>query len=94
MTEQTIAYIGIPLVIMQDERLTHSQILLYGIIFSNSDDKGCCRMTNRDFSKLLNTSTKSVLRYLEALEKQQLITRQTVRDKDTNEVTERRIFIL
>lgn len=94
MTRQTMGFISVPLSIIQDKRLTAPQKILYGIIFSNMDDEGYCRMKNRDFSKILNVSTTSVLRYLAVLESYQLIRRKVILDDETDEVIERRIFIL
>ena len=84
----------IPMEIFEDGRLNHAQMILYGIIFSSRKEHPYCLLKNRDFARIMNTSDSSILRHLEALERYGLIERQIIRDEKTNEVIERRIYIL
>ena len=87
-------WITIPMEIAEDERLNNAQMILYGILFSNRVDPTYCNLKNRDFSEIMKTSESSVLRHLEALERCGHIERQVIRREATNEVIERRIYLL
>lgn len=87
-------WLTIPMEIVVDERLNNAQMILYGIIFSSRDESPYCTLKNRDFSKIMKTSESSILRHLDALERCGHIERQVIRRETTNEVIERRIFIL
>ncbi|WP_409334947.1 helix-turn-helix domain-containing protein [Aedoeadaptatus coxii] len=84
----------IPMKIFENDRLSHAQMILYGIIFSSREEQPYCLLKNRDFERIMNTSGSSILRHLETLEEYGLIEREVIRDEKTNEVIERRIYIL
>lgn len=87
----------IPMKIVEDVRLNSSQMILYSLIFSGReghDDGYYCQFENSYFSRIMNTSESSILRHLYVLERYGLIERKIIRDEKTNEVIERRIYIL
>lgn len=84
----------IPMEIFEDDRLNHEEMILYGIIFSNREDHPYCLLKNRDFSRIMKTSESSILIYLDVLERCGHIDRTIIRRETTNEVIERRIYIL
>lgn len=87
----------IPMEIVEDERLNNAQKILYSLIRSGRqahDDGIYCLFENSHFSRIMNTSDSSILRHLKALESYGLIERQVIRDEKTNEVIERKIFVL
>ena len=87
----------IPMENVEDERPNNAQKILYSIIRSGRqahDDGIYCLFENSHFSRIMNTSESSILRHLRALESCGLIEREVIRDKKTNEVIERRIYIL
>ena len=87
-------FLTIPMAIIEDERLNNAQMILYGLIFSYRLEQPYCTLKNRDFSEIMKTSESSVLRHLDALERCGHIERQVIRRETTNEVIERRIYIL
>lgn len=87
-------FLTIPMAIIEDERLNNAQMILYGIIFSNLEEQPYCKLKNRDLSRIMKTSESSILRHLDALERYGHIERQVIRRETTNEVIERRIYIL
>ena len=87
-------FLTIPMAIIEDERLNNAQMILYGIIFSNREEQPYCTLKNRDFSRIMKTSESSILRHLDALERCGHIERQVIRRETTNEVIERRIYLL
>lgn len=87
----------IPMEIVEDKRLNNAQKILYSLIRSGRqahDDGIYCLFENSKFSNIMNTSVSSILRHLRTLEGYGLIEREIIRDKKTNEVIERRIYIL
>lgn len=87
----------IPMKIVEDVRLNSSQKILYSLIFSGReghDDGYYCQFENSYFSRIMNISESVILRHLKALEGYGLIERQVVRDEETNEVIERKIYVL
>lgn len=94
---KTQIHLLIPMEIVEDERLNNAQKILYSLIFSGReghDDGYYCKFENSHFSRIMNTSDSSILRHLKALESYGLIERQVIRDEKTNEVIERKIFVL
>lgn len=87
----------IPMKIVEDVRVNSAQKILYSLIFSGRevhDDGYYCQFENSYFSRIMNISESSILRHLKALEDCGLIEREVIRDRKTNEVIERRIYIL
>lgn len=83
--------------IVNDQRLNRAQVILYSLINSGNHCHGdgrYCNFTNSHFSRLMEISKSSIPRHLKVLENCGLIERQVIRDEKTNEVIERRIFIL
>lgn len=87
-------WLTIPMEIVEDDRLNNAQMILYGIIFSSREQQPYCTLKNRDFSRIMKTSESSILRHLDALERCGHIERQVIRRETTNEVIERRIYLL
>lgn len=87
----------IPMKIVENVRLNSSQKILYSLIFSGReghDDGYYCQFENSYFSRIMNISESVILRHLKALESYGLIERQVIRDEETNEVIERKIYVL
>lgn len=84
----------IPMEVFEDGRLNHEQMILYGIIFSSREDYPYCLLKNRDFSRIMKTSESSILINLDVLERCGHIERRIIRRETTNEVIERRIYLL
>ena len=87
-------FLTIPMAIIEDERLNNAQMILYGIILSTLEEQPYCKLKNRDLSRIMKTSESSILIHLDALERCGHIDRTIIRRETTNEVIERRIYLL
>lgn len=87
-------FLMIPIEMVEDDRLNSAQLILYGLIYSSFIGKSYCGLKNSYFSRIMRTSESSILRHLDTLERCGYIERQVLRREATNEVIERRIFII
>ena len=82
----------IPACVRYDASLPPNAKLLYAEISSLCDDAGYCFASNEYFASNFELNAKSITRLLKALVDRQYISVDVVRDQQTNEVLERRIF--
>lgn len=81
--------------IRTDKAVIGSGKFLYSDIVNHANNEdGFCNLRNRHFSKEYNVHMDTISRWLTSLEKAGYIERETIRDQETKEITERRIYIL
>lgn len=85
-------YMNIPAKVW-DSELNAKAILMYGHITVLANKEGYCYSGNAYFEKVLNISTSSTSRYMNELEKLQLIKRVLIYKKNSKEIAQRRIYI-
>ena len=84
----------IPASVRYDKRLKPNAKLLYGEISALTRAEGYCWATNDYFAELYGLSKDNIGRLIAQLEELGYITREIVRDEETNAVTGRKIWIL
>ena len=84
-------YSIIPASVRYDNRLNASEKLMYAEITALTNFKGYCWATNSYFASLYGVSIRTVSRWVNALRKYGYIKVELIIDKETKEVTERRI---
>ena len=82
----------IPSVVMKDQNLSMSAKLLYGIITWKCNDYAFCWATNRTLGEDLGLSEKRVSSLISDLEETGHIEVEILRDEETNQVLQRRIY--
>lgn len=82
----------IPAAVRYDKELPPNAKLLYGEVTALADKRGYCYAQNSYFSELFGLSDRSVTRLLAVLAERGYLRIDVVRDEETNEVQERRIF--
>lgn len=80
--------------VLYDDNLTANEKLLYACITGLTKQKGYCYASNDYLSEKMNTSKRSVSRWLNNLEKKGYIKRKLVYKEDSKEVQERQIYTL
>ena len=84
--------IAVPVSILRDSRIEDSGKLLYGLVRSRSAGFGYCTAKNKEFAFQLNLSVKRVSFLLGKLEQLGYLRREVIRDTETNEIMERRLY--
>ena len=87
-------YAVIPANVRYDKRLTANAKLLYGELTALAQAEGFCFASNEYFAELYDLSVDRISRLLGTLEKTGYITREVLRDPETNAVTGRKIWII
>ena len=85
-------YSIIPATVMNDSNLSANEKLLYAEITALANDKGYCFMSNKAFAERLNTSDRSIRRWLQSLSEKGYLVIKVIRNEN-QEVLERRIYI-
>lgn len=96
MSEETRkpAYFAIiPAKVRYDTSLRPNAKLLYAEITALADARGYCWSSNDYFAQLFDLSPKTVSDLIGTLDKRGYITVQVIRDEETNEVMERRLWV-
>ena len=83
----------IPVEIIRDQRLEDSGKILYGLLFAKTAGFGYCVPKNRELAYFMNLSVRSISHLLATLEFLGYIERTVIKDTETNEVLERRIYL-
>lgn len=86
-------FIIIPEYIVQQTNINNNEKLLFGEILSLSYTKGYCFASNKYFSNLFGTTTKTVSVWISKLVAKQYITRELIYDENHKEVIERRLRV-
>lgn len=86
-------YAVIPASVRYDNHLPPNAKLLYGEISALTSREGFCFATNQYFADLYKTSTKSISRWVSALEQQGYIASVVERDESTSQITGRKIYL-
>lgn len=86
-------YAIIPAAVRYDPALPGRAPLLYGELTALAGAAGYCWASNGYFAKLYGVSGNTIRTWLAALEQAGHIIREDVRDPDTNQILERRIWI-
>ena len=73
MEKKKLKGIWIPLEILENEKLSDKEKLLYSIILSLSLDTGYCYANNRYLSKILNITTRRVSKLISSLKYKSII---------------------
>ena len=84
----------IPATVRYDKALKPNAKLLYGEISALARAEGYCWASNDYFAALYGLSKDNIGRLITQLEERGYITREIVRDEETNAVTGRKIWIL
>ncbi len=87
-------YAVIPAQVRYDNTIPPGARLLYGEIAALANKNGYCFAQNSYFAECYQITIKTVKAWLSALEEKKYIKRVVARDEETNEVTERRIYLL
>lgn len=80
--------------VLYDENLTSNEKLLYATITGLTKQKGYCYASNDYLAEKMNTSKRSISRWLNNLEKKGYINRNLTYKEDSKEVEERQIYTL
>jgi len=91
--DQPNYYAIIPASVRYDKNLTEGAKLLYGEITALANQQGFCFASNRYLSKIYDVSKDTITRWIGQLEKQNYIISEIVRDPETKEVIQRKIFL-
>lgn len=86
-------YAIIPANVRYDKDLKPNAKLLYGEITALCNERGYCWATNAYFGELYGVGKETVSRWISQLEKKGYIKTVVIRDEQTNEILERRIYI-
>lgn len=86
-------YAVIPAEIMNDKTLTESAVLLYARIASLCEVDGYCWATNDYFAQKMNKSKDRISRLISQLEKQGHLHIEIVKNPQTKEIVQRRLWI-
>lgn len=86
-------YAVIPANVRYDDRLPGKAALLYGEITALANAEGYCWASNNYFAELYHVSAQTIRLWLKALEDAGYIRREDVRDENTNEVIQRRLWL-
>lgn len=87
-------YAVIPASVRYDDRLPGKAALLYGEITALCGAEGYCWASNAYFAKLYHVQPPTIRAWLKALEEAGHILREEVRDEQTNEIVERRLWLV
>ncbi len=87
------AFLLIPQVVAQDDRLKGNEKLLYGHIFSLTKKEGYCWATNEYLSDLMGVSKGCISRYITHIIELGYLERVVVKDKDSGQITCRKLYI-
>lgn len=87
------AFLMIPQVVAQDDRLKGNEKLLYGHIFSLTKKEGYCWATNEYLSDLMGVSKGCISRYITHIIELGYLERVVVKDKDSGQITCRKLYI-
>lgn len=87
-------YAVIPASVRYDERLPGKAALLYGEITALSGTEGYCWASSAYFAELYHVKIGTIRAWLRALENAGHIVREELRDEQTNEVRERRLWLV
>ena len=79
--------------VLFDKDLSSTEKLLYAYITSLTNERGYCFAKNKHFAEKFKTTDRTIQRYLVNLKEKKYIFTQTILDKNTKEVLERRIYI-
>ena len=79
--------------VLFDKNLSSTEKLLYAYITSLTNERGYCFAKNKHFAEKFKTTDRTIQRYLVNLKEKKYIFTQTILDKNTKEVLERRIYI-
>ena len=91
--EQPNYYSIIPATVRYDEKLKANEKLLYGEITALANKNGYCWATNLYFSRLYNVTRETVSRWISNLEQKGYIRTEVIRNKDTQVIEKRTIYI-
>lgn len=87
------AFLMIPQVVAQDDRLKGNEKLLYGHIFSLTKKEGYCWATNEYLSDLMGVSKDCISRYITHIIELGYLERVVVKDKNSGQITCRKLYI-
>lgn len=87
------AFLLIPQVVAQDDRLKGNEKLLYGHIFSLTKKEGYCWATNEYLSDLMGVSKDCISRYITHIIELGYLERVVVRGKNSGQITCRKLYI-
>ena len=87
------AFLMIPQVVAQDDRLKGNEKLLYGHIFSLTKKEGYCWATNEYLSDLMGVSKCCISRYIAHIIELGYLERVVVKDKNSGQITCRKLYI-
>lgn len=93
MEQMPSYYAVIPATVRYDKELRPNAKLLYGELSALTVAKGYCWANNAYFAELFGLSKKTVGELIAQLAKRGYIRTEVIRDEETNEVIERRIWI-
>lgn len=86
-------YAVIPAEVLNDKTLTESAVLLYARISSLCEVDGYCWATNDYFAQKMNKSKDRISRLISQLEKQGHLHTEIVKNPQTKEIVQRRLWI-
>lgn len=91
MEKKKLKGIWIPLEILENEKLSDKEKLLYSIILSLSLDTGYCYANNRYLSKILNITTGRVSKLISSLKTKSFIEIKMIYEEDSKKIERREI---
>ena len=92
MTNLNLKGIWIPIEILEDEKLSDKEKIIYSIIIFLSKDKKYCYCTNKTFSELLSISITQVSKLINSLKDKKYITITIDYKKDSKQVECRKLL--
>lgn len=85
-------FIIIPLIVVNDIRLTPIDKLVYGLIYSLSQKTGCCSMGNYYLTQILPCVERTVKNSIGHLYRLGFINKEFIRAKNNNSIVGRKIY--
>ena len=85
-------YIMLPLYIVNDVRLTPTEKLVYGLVYSLSQKKGFCTMSNNKFTELLPANERTIKMAISKLCSYGFIKRELIQAPNNNMIIYRKLY--